>query len=34
MFERLASKFSNCTSCDWEVIAAYVGEDFAYLRAT
>lgn len=33
MFERLASRFSNCSSCEWEVIAADVGEDFAYLLA-
>ena len=33
MFEKLASDFSNCTSCEWEVVAADVGEDFAYLLA-
>jgi ketosteroid isomerase-like protein len=33
MFERLAARFSNCTSCEWEVVAADVGEDFAYLLA-
>jgi ketosteroid isomerase-like protein len=33
MFERLASRFSNCGSCEWEVVAADVGEDFAYLLA-
>jgi hypothetical protein len=33
MFERLASHFSNCRSCVWEVVAADVGEDFAYLLA-
>jgi ketosteroid isomerase-like protein len=25
--------FSNCSSCEWEVVAADVGEDFAYLLA-
>ena len=33
MFEKLASRFSNCGSCEWEVVAADVGEDFAYLLA-
>ena len=33
MFERLASRFSNCSSCEWEVVAADVGVDFAYLLA-
>ena len=33
MFEHLAARFSNCRSCEWEVIAADVGEDFAYLLA-
>ena len=33
MFEKLASSFSNCSSCEWEVVAADVGEDFAYLLA-
>jgi ketosteroid isomerase-like protein len=33
MFERLAASFSDCRSCDWEVVAAEVGEDFAYLLA-
>jgi ketosteroid isomerase-like protein len=33
MFETLASNFSNCRSCVWEVVAADVGEDFAYLLA-
>jgi ketosteroid isomerase-like protein len=33
MFEKLASRFSNCSSCEWEVVAADVGEDFAYLLA-
>lgn len=33
MFEKLASNFSNCSSCEWEVVAADVGEDFAYLLA-
>jgi ketosteroid isomerase-like protein len=33
MFEKLASNFSNCRSCEWEVVAAEVGEDFAYLLA-
>jgi ketosteroid isomerase-like protein len=33
MFEELASRFSNCSSCEWEVVTAGVGEDFAYLLA-
>jgi len=33
MFQELASRFSNCGSCEWEVVAADVGEDFAYLLA-
>ena len=33
MFEKLASQFSNCRSCEWEVVAADVGADFAYLLA-
>lgn len=33
MFDTLASGFSNCRSCEWEVVAADVGEDFAYLLA-
>jgi ketosteroid isomerase-like protein len=33
MFEKLASQFSNCSSCEWEVLAADVGEDLAYLLA-
>lgn len=33
MFERLAATFSRCVSCEWEVVAADVGEDFAYLLA-
>ena len=33
MFEKIASNFSNCSSCEWEVVAADVGEDFAYLLA-
>jgi ketosteroid isomerase-like protein len=33
MFEELASRFSNCSSCEWEVVAADVGEEFAYLLA-
>jgi len=33
MFQMLASRFSNCSSCEWEVVAADVGEDFAYLLA-
>ncbi|HJQ43884.1 MAG TPA: nuclear transport factor 2 family protein [Jatrophihabitantaceae bacterium] len=33
MFERIASDFSNCASCEWEVVAADVGEEFAYLLA-
>ncbi|GAA0962352.1 hypothetical protein GCM10009554_80020 [Kribbella koreensis] len=33
MFEELAAHFSGCSSCEWEVVAADVGEDFAYLLA-
>ena len=33
MFEKLASDFSNCSSCEWEVVTADVGADFAYLLA-
>src|SRR5689334_2861445 len=33
MFETIASNFTNCRSCEWEVVAADVGQDFAYLLA-
>ena len=33
MFEELASGLSNCVSCEWDVVAADVGDDFAYLVA-
>jgi uncharacterized protein (TIGR03086 family) len=33
MFEKIASNFANCSSCEWEVVAADVGRDFAYLLA-
>ncbi|MFK4085399.1 YybH family protein [Kribbella sp. NPDC020789] len=33
MFEQLAGRFSDCSSCEWEVVAADVGQDFAYLLA-
>jgi ketosteroid isomerase-like protein len=33
MFETLAARFSDCSSCEWEVVAADVGDDFAYLLA-
>ena len=33
MFELLAAGFSGCTSCEWEVIAAEVGVDMAYIAA-
>ena len=33
MFDKLASRFSNCSSCEWEMVAADVGDDFAYLLA-
>jgi ketosteroid isomerase-like protein len=33
MFEKLATEFSDCRSCEWEVVAADVGQDFAYLLA-
>jgi ketosteroid isomerase-like protein len=33
MFEKLASNFSSCSSCEWEVVDADGGDDFAYLLA-
>ena len=33
MFEKIAANFSDCSSCEWEVVAADVGEDFAYVLA-
>ncbi|MET7278914.1 nuclear transport factor 2 family protein [Kribbella sp. NPDC005582] len=33
MFDELATRFSDCRSCEWEVVAADVGQDFAYLLA-
>ena len=33
MFEKIASNFSRCRSCRWEVVAAEVGADLAYLVA-
>lgn len=33
MFRELATQFSDCRSCEWEVVAADVGEDFAYVLA-
>src|SRR5690348_12714915 len=33
MFEKLAESFSDCRSCEWEVVAADAGQDFAYLLA-
>ena len=33
MFEKIAANFPNCSSCEWEVVAADVGTDFAYLLA-
>jgi ketosteroid isomerase-like protein len=33
LFEELASSFADCSSCEWETVAADVGEDFAYLLA-
>jgi ketosteroid isomerase-like protein len=33
MFERLAANFANCSACEWEVVAADVGADLAYLLA-
>lgn len=33
MFERLAAGFSDCSSCEWDVLAADVADDFAYLLA-
>ena len=33
MFEKLASRFSDCRSCEWEVVTADVGQDFAYVLA-
>jgi ketosteroid isomerase-like protein len=32
-FEQLASRFSICSPSEWDVVAADVGEDFAYLLA-
>jgi ketosteroid isomerase-like protein len=33
MFEKIAARFANCSSCEWEVVAAHVGTDVAYLLA-
>jgi ketosteroid isomerase-like protein len=33
MLQKIASNFSNCRSFEWEVVAADVGDDFAYLLA-
>jgi ketosteroid isomerase-like protein len=33
IFERLAERFSDCESCEWEVVAAGVSGDLAYLLA-
>jgi ketosteroid isomerase-like protein len=33
MFGKIASHFSNCSSCEWEVVAADFAEDFAYRLA-
>ncbi len=33
MFQQIASRFADCRSCEWEVVAADVGEDLAYLLA-
>jgi ketosteroid isomerase-like protein len=33
MFDDLATRFSDCSSCEWEVVAAEVGDDLAYLVA-
>jgi ketosteroid isomerase-like protein len=33
MFEDLAAGFSDCRSCEWEVVAADVRQDLAYVLA-
>jgi ketosteroid isomerase-like protein len=33
VFDVLAARFSNCESCEWEVVAAEVGQDLAYIVA-
>ncbi|MDP9337003.1 MAG: nuclear transport factor 2 family protein [Actinomycetota bacterium] len=32
-FERLASRFSNCESCEWDVVAAGASGDLGYIVA-
>jgi ketosteroid isomerase-like protein len=33
VFERIAARFSDCASCEWEVVAADADERLAYLVA-
>jgi ketosteroid isomerase-like protein len=33
IFEHIAARFSNCASCDWEVVAAGVSGDLGYVAA-
>lgn len=33
VFEHIASRFSDCKSCEWEVVAAGVSDDLAYIAA-
>lgn len=33
IFEHIASRFSDCESCEWEIVAAGVSADLAYIAA-
>jgi ketosteroid isomerase-like protein len=33
VFEHIASRFSNCESCEWEIVAAGASGDLAYIVA-
>ncbi len=33
VFEHIAARFSNCESCEWEVVAAGVSRDLGYIVA-
>jgi len=33
VFEHIAERFSNCTSCEWEIVAAGASGDLAYIVA-
>ena len=33
LFEHITARFSDCTSCEWEIVAADVGTDMAYIAA-